>query len=54
MIAVPCLDVAEVDLAAPVVQLSVDRAGLDEDALALDPRKAVHGPGARAEAARAS
>jgi hypothetical protein len=42
------MDVAEVDHAGPVVQLSVDRAGLDEDALALDPRKAVHGPGARA------
>jgi hypothetical protein len=45
-IAVPWQSVAEVDHAALVVQLSVDRAGLDGVALALDSRKAVHGPGA--------
>jgi hypothetical protein len=47
-IAVPWDEVAEIDHAALVVQLSVDRAGLDEVALALDPRKAVHEPGAEA------
>jgi hypothetical protein len=41
-------DVAEVDHGALVVQLSVDRAGLDTVALALDPGLAVHGPGAEA------
>lgn len=41
-------DVAEVDHGALVVQLSVDRAGVDEAALALDPKLAVHGPGAEA------
>jgi hypothetical protein len=39
-------DVADVDHAALVVQLALDRAGLEKAALALDPRKAVHGPGA--------
>lgn len=47
-IAVPWRQVAEVDHAALVVRLSVDRAGLDEVALALDPKKAMHGPGAEA------
>jgi hypothetical protein len=47
-IAVPWQHVADVDHAALVVRLSVDRAGLDEAALALDPKKAVHGPGAEA------
>lgn len=41
-------DVAEVDHAALVVHLSVDRAGVDDAALALDPKLAVHGPGAEA------
>jgi hypothetical protein len=50
-IAVPWRHVADVDHAALVVRLSVDRAGLDGVALALDPKRAVHGPGA--EAARA-
>lgn len=42
-------DVAEVDNDALVVQLAVARAGLEEAALALDPEKAVHGPGAEGE-----
>jgi hypothetical protein len=50
-IAVPWQHVADVDHAALIVSLSIDRAGLDELALALDPKKAVHGPGA--DAARA-
>ena len=41
-------DVAEVDHGALVVHLSVDRAGVEEAALALDPKLAVHGPGAEA------
>jgi hypothetical protein len=47
-IAVRWEEIAEVDHAALVVQLSADRAGLDGVALALDPQKAVHGPGAEA------
>jgi hypothetical protein len=47
-VAVPWQEVVDVDHAALVVYLSVDRAGLDEVALALDPKKAVHGPGAEA------
>jgi hypothetical protein len=46
--AVPWQHVAEVDHGALVVRLSLDRAGLDEFALLLDPKKAVHGPGADA------
>lgn len=45
-------DVAEVDHAALVVHLSLDRAGLEVAALALDPEKAVHGPGAEAARTR--
>jgi hypothetical protein len=45
-------DVAEVDHGALVVHLFVDRAGIDETALALDPKLAVHGPGAEAVRAR--
>jgi hypothetical protein len=41
-------DVAEVDHGALVVHLSVDRAGVEEAALALDPKLAVHGSGAEA------
>jgi hypothetical protein len=41
-------DVAAVDHAALVVQLAVDRAGLEEAALGLDPKNAVHGRGAEA------
>jgi hypothetical protein len=41
-------DVAEVDHDALVVHLAVDRAGVDGAALALDPKLAVHGPGADA------
>jgi hypothetical protein len=48
-IAVRWQHVADVDHAALVVQLAIDRAGLDEVALALDPKTAVHGPGAEAE-----
>jgi hypothetical protein len=48
-LAVPWQLVAEVDHAALVVRLSLDRAGLDESALLLDPKKALHGPGAEAE-----
>jgi hypothetical protein len=47
-IAVPWTQVSGVDHSALVVQLSVDRARLDDVALALDPGKAVHGPGAEA------
>jgi hypothetical protein len=47
-IAVPWEDVGEIDHASLVVQLAVDREGLDEDALALDPKKAVHKSGADA------
>jgi hypothetical protein len=47
-IAVRWEDIAEVDHAALVVQLSVDRARLDDTALALDPKLAMHGPGAEA------
>ncbi len=47
-IAVPWAQVSEVDHAALVVQLSVDRARLDDVALVLDPGKALHGPGADA------
>jgi hypothetical protein len=41
-------DVAEIDHDALVVRLAVDRSHLDETALALDPAKARHGPGAEA------
>jgi hypothetical protein len=47
-IAVPWQDVAEVDHAALLVQLVVDRAGVKEAALALDSGKALHGSGAEA------
>ena len=47
-IAVRWEEVAEVDHGALVVHLSVDRAALDDVALALDPKLAVHGPGAEA------
>lgn len=46
--AVPWQHVAEVDHAALLVRLSLDRAGLDDVALLLDPRKALHGQGAEA------
>jgi hypothetical protein len=48
-VAVPWEHVADVDHAALVVRLAVDRAALDGVGLALDPKKAVHGPGAEAE-----
>jgi hypothetical protein len=48
-IAVPWQQVADVDHVALVVRLSVDRAGLEEVALALDPKRAMHGSGAEAE-----
>jgi hypothetical protein len=41
-------DVARVDHGALVVHLAVDRAGLEKTAIALDPKLAVHGPGAEA------
>jgi hypothetical protein len=47
-IAVPWQDIGDIDHASLVVQLAVDREGLDEDALALDPSRAVHGAGADA------
>jgi hypothetical protein len=47
-LAVRWTDVAEVDHDALVVTLAVDRARLDETALALDPANARHGPGADA------
>jgi hypothetical protein len=47
-IAVPWAKVADVDHAALVVRLSVDRADFDAVGLALEPGKAVHGPGAEA------
>jgi hypothetical protein len=47
-IAVPWESVAEVDHASLVVRLSVDRSRLEDVAVALDPHKAVHGPGADA------
>jgi hypothetical protein len=51
-LAVRWTDVAAVDHDALVVRLAVDRAGLDERALALDPEKARHGPGAEAARVR--
>jgi hypothetical protein len=47
-VAVPWQYVADVDHGALLVSLSVERTGLDDVALALDPKKAVHGPGAEA------
>lgn len=47
-IAVGWEDVAEVDHAALVVHLAVDRAGLEAAAFALAAKQAVHGPGAEA------
>jgi hypothetical protein len=47
-IAIPWERVADVDHDALVVSLSVDRDALDEVALGLDPKRAMHGPGAEA------
>jgi hypothetical protein len=47
-IAVAWQYVARVDHSALTVELALDRAGLEEAALALDASKAVHGPGAAA------
>jgi len=47
-LAVSLDDVAEVDHDALVVRLAVDRGRLEDAALALDPAKARHGPGAEA------
>jgi hypothetical protein len=51
-IAVPWHDVSHVDHAALVVHLGVDRSALDDVALVLDPRQAVHRPGAEAQRVR--